>query len=336
MNDTVYLVTGAAGNLGGSVSRQLVARGKRVRALVLKGDPAAARVPPEAEVVFGDVTDPDSLEAFFAGAAGADLAVIHCASVVTVSPDYSRKVYDVNVTGTLNIVEKCLEHRAKKLVYVSSTSAIPEPSKGTPITEVSAFDPDAVVGYYGKTKAEASQIVMDAARSRGLDASIVFPSGIGGPGDYAYGPFASFIVDYANGKMPGGVDGSFNAVDVRDLASGVIACCERGRKGEGYIMGNACVSMREMFRLIGEINGTKEARVILPIPVANALAAVSGLVGKVTGKPPRLTTFAVYNLARNNDFRFEKAERELGYRVRPFRETMADTIAWLKAEGKIA
>ena len=69
-----------------------------------------------------------------------------------------------------------------------------------------------------------------------LDASIVFPSGICGPEDYAYGPVSSFIIDYVNGKMPSGVAGSFNAVDVRDLADGVISCCDKGRRGEGYIM----------------------------------------------------------------------------------------------------
>lgn len=302
MKRTKYLVTGAAGNLGSSVARQLVSEGKSVRALVLKGDPAASRLPGEVELVVGDVTDDDSLKRFFAASGDDELIVIHCASVITVSPDFSKKVFDVNVGGTRNIVDKCLAHKVKKLVYISSTSAIPEKPKNQPIAEADRFDAAEVVGFYGKTKAEATRIVLQAARERSLDASVVFPSGICGPGDYAYGPVASFIIDYVGGSMKAGVAGSFNAVDVRDLAAGVVACCERGRAGEGYIMANECVSMADMFRIIAEETGSRAVGTILPIPVAYAIAFILGIAGKLTGISPRLTTFAVYNLARNNYF----------------------------------
>jgi dihydroflavonol-4-reductase len=335
MKKRLYLLTGAAGNLGSSVARQLVAEGRDVRALVLKGDPAAERVPSEVEILVGDIMDFASLDRFFAAGEDRDLVVIHCASIVTLSPDYSKKVYEVNVGGTRNVVAKCLEFGVKKLVYVSSTGAIPELPKGTAIAEVERYDPDAVIGFYGKTKAEATQIVLDAARDHGLDASIICPSGIAGPGDYAYGPVASFIIDYVQGKMPMGVAGSFNAADVRDLASGVIACCDKGRGGESYVLANDCVSMREMFRLVSAASGAEEVKTILPIGIAKILAALSCLASRVTGKTAKLTSFAIYNLARNNEFNSGKAQKELGYRSRPFADTIADTTAWLKAEGRI-
>lgn len=261
--------------------------------------------------------------------------VYHCASIVTLSPDYSKKVYEVNVTGTRNVVEKCLEYGVRKLVYVSSTGAVPALPKGRAIVESDRYDPDSVVGFYGKTKAEATRIFLDAARERGLDASIVCPSGIAGPGDYAYGPVASFIIDYAKGEMPAGVDGCFNAADVRDLAAGVIACGERGRAGESYILANDCVSMREMFRLVSEASGAAEVKAILPVALAKLVAALAGLASKATGRPARLTPFAICNLARNNEFSSDKAIAELGYRSRPFAQTVADTVAWLRAEGRI-
>ena len=135
--------------------------------------------------------------------------------------------------------------------------------------------------------------------------------------------------------MSAGIAGSFNAVDVRDLAAGVIACCDKGRKGEGYIMANARVTIDEMFHLLSERTGTKQVKTILPVPLAYAIAWIAGLASKVSGKQGRFTTFAVYNLARNNDFKYEKAERELGYKVRPFDETISDLIAWLRVECKI-
>lgn len=287
------------------------------------------------ELCVGDVTDKDSLEWFFRVEDSTDIYVIHCAAIVTVNPSFNQKVYDVNVTGTKNILNACLAHGVKKLVYVSSTGAIPEQPRGTAIKEVSQFDPEAIVGFYGRTKAEASQAVLDAVRDWDIDASLVFPTGICGPDDYAFGPVAGFIIDYCAGKMPAGVEGSFNAVDARDLADAIVTCCEKGRKGEGYVLGNECVSMKQMFELLGSLTGTKEIKMILPAGAAKLLGKLSDLGEKITGKPARMTSFAVYNLIRNNVFDSSKARRELGYRTRPFAQSIADTIAWLEREKKI-
>lgn len=331
----VYLVTGIAGNLGSSVAARLLEDGKKVRGLVLKGDPAAARVPGEVEICIGDVTDTESLERFFTGNDCEELIVIHCAAIVTVNPGYSKKVYEVNVEGTKNILNACAAHKVKKLVYVSSTGAIPELPHGMPITEIHHFEPRAVVGFYAQTKAAATQAVLEAVREQDLDASIVYPAGICGPDDYAFGPVAGFIMEYCEGKMPCGMEGSFNAVDARDLAEAIVTCCEKGRKGEGYILGNECVTMKQMFHILSELTGTKEVKVILPVPIARFFGKLSDLSEKIVGKPARMTSFAVYNLVRNNLFDCSKAKRELGYHTRPFAESIADTINWLERENKI-
>ena len=333
--NSVYLVTGIAGNLGSSVAARLLEEGKNVRGLVLKGDPAAARVPKEADVCIGDVTDPESIERFFRTEAGTEAYVIHCAAIVTVNPGFSQKVYDVNVTGTKNILNACVKHKVKKLVHISSIGAIPELPQGTPIKEVDHFAPDPIVGYYGKTKAIASQAVLDAVREHDLDASLVFPTGICGPDDYAFGPVAGFIIDYCAGKMPAGVAGSFNAVDARDLADAIVACCEKGRKGEGYILGNECVTMHRMFHILSTLTGTKEVKMILPAGAARVAGRLSELGEKITGKPARMTSYAVYNLLRNNEFDCSKAKCELDFHTRSFAESIADTIEWLKRENKI-
>lgn len=335
MSNRIYLLTGAAGLLGSNISRQLIAKGEKVRALVLPGDRALKEVPDEAEVVLGDITDLESLGRFFDVSAGTEIIVIHCASIVTVNDSPNPKVHEVNVDGTKNILSKCMEYNVKKLVYISSTSAIPELPQGQSIREVSHFSPETVIGYYGQTKAEATQLVLDAVKQDGLDASIVFPSGICGPNDFAYGPVSSFMIEYVNGEMKGGVEGYFNAVDVRDLASGCIACCEKGRKGEGYIMGNQLVSMREMFDLLSELSGCKNVKTILPLWAARIMAKFAVSRSRRTGKAARLTSFAVYNMARNNNFAYDKAATELGYKVRPFRDTIRDELLWLQAERKI-
>lgn len=333
MKNTIYLLTGAAGFLGNNISHKLVSQGKKVRVLVLNGDPAVKYVPKEAEVCLGDLTDLNSLKPFFAVPEGHDAVVIHCASIVTTSPKPNPKVYDVNVTGTENVVDLCVAHHVKKLVHVSSTGAILEAPKGRIIREPEEFFPDQVVGYYAKTKAIATQYVLEAVRSKGLDASIVYPSGICGPDDSAFGLFASFLIRYCQGQMPVGVDGTFNSVDVRDLADGVIACVEKGRKGEGYIMSNEMVSMRKMFDLISEASGAKRVETILT--PEQMQASQSSIVGSEDKENMEALKFELYNLIRNNDFSSEKAEKELGFHTRPFSQTIADTVKWLRSEGKI-
>lgn len=335
MKNTIYLLTGAAGNLGSSISRILISQNKKVRALVLPGDPAEQRVPKAAEIFIGDIMNDASLEKFFTVNGESEIVVIHCASIVTVTPDFNQKVYDVNVKGTQNIIDKCIEYKVSKLVYISSISAIPELNNGETIREVGTFDPNKVIGFYGKTKAEATQLVLNAVRKEGLDASIIFPSGIYGPNDYAYGYVTNFTMDYVNEKLAAGVAGSLNAVDVRDLAKGVIACAEKGRKGEGYIMANRTLSFRELFDILHQVTGAREVKIIIPMPIARVLAFIAGIQSKITKKPAWLTSFTLYNLARNNNYSSEKAVKELGYTVRPFEETIADTISWLSDEGKI-
>lgn len=337
MGKRIYLLTGAAGLLGSNICRQLLDRGEAVRTLVLKDDPAAVHIPNDAEIIIGDVLDKESLERFFTVPKDYDeIYVIHSASIVTVDPAPNPKVFAVNVNGTKNMLDMCLKHKIKKLVYISSTGAIKELPHGQKIKEVESFPTEDLVGYYSVTKAEATQLVMDTLKKYPtFDASLVHPTGICGPNDYAYGPVAQFIMQYAHGEMSAGIEGTFNSVDVRDLADGVIACCDKGKRGECYIMGNSLVSMRDMFDIINKAAGLTYNPKILTPKIANLAARLLEIVSKITKKPSALTTFAVYNLTRNNEFDYSKAKRELGYKTRPFTETIQDEVKWLQAEGKI-
>ena len=152
---TLYLVTGAAGFLGTNVCAQLLKRGDAVRAFVLKGDPAAKFVPSSVEIFEGDLCNADDCEKFFTVPDGTETVCIHCASMVTINPNYSEKLIAVNVGGTEHMLNAAKHHpECKKFVYVSSTGAIPELPKGQSIHEVAQFVPydDArVVGWYSRS-----------------------------------------------------------------------------------------------------------------------------------------------------------------------------------------
>ncbi|MBO6158834.1 MAG: NAD-dependent epimerase/dehydratase family protein [Firmicutes bacterium] len=337
MKNTLYLVTGAAGFLGGTICRQLIERGDKVRAFVLPNDPAMQFVPEEAEIVEGDLTNEESLKPFFDIPAGMDAVVLHIASIVTVNPDFNQKVMDVNVGGTQKIIDLCLANsQVKKLVYCSSTGAIPEAPKGTAIKEVDYFDEHQVLGCYSQSKALATQAVLDAVRDRGLNACVVHPSGIMGPEDFAVGETTGTLIKIIGGQMPAGIDGSFNLCDVRDLAAGTIAAADKGRIGECYILGNKPVSFKDFSNIVSEEAGCAKVKMFLPIWAANLVASLAEKAAKRKGEKPLMTTFSVYNLARNNTFDSSKAEEELGYHTRSYRETIHDEIQWLKETGKIA
>ena len=339
MNDRIYLLTGAAGFLGSNICAQLLAEGKKVRALVLPNDKSVKYIPKEVEVVIGDLCDAESLEPFFTVEEGQKSVIIHCASMVTVDPQYSDKLMAVKVGGTRNIITKVLAHpECEKMVYVSSTGAIPEKPHGTKITEVDKFDPcdpKLVVGAYSQSKATATQMVLDAVNVMGLKACVVHPSGILGPNDHAIGETTGTLLQIIKGEMPMGMQGSFNLCDVRDLAAGTIAAVDKGRIGECYILANKTVTLKEMCDMLHAECNAMKIKFYLPLDLADKIAAGLEKQAEKTGKMPLMTTFSVYNLARNNEFDYSKAQKELGYTTRSYEETIHDEVRWMIAEGLI-
>ena len=339
MENRIYLLTGAAGFLGSNICLQLLEAGCKVRALVLPNDPSVQYIPKDVDVVLGDLTDISSLDAFFNVPEGCSSVVIHCASMVTVNPNYSEKLMAVNVGGTRNIITKVLNHpECEKMVYVSSTGAIPEQPHGTKIKEVSKFDPcdpKKVVGAYSQSKAKATQMVLDAVNVMGLKACVVHPSGILGPNDHAIGETTGTLLQIIKGEMPMGMQGSFNLCDVRDLAAGTIAAVDKGRVGECYILANETVTLKEMCDMLHEECNAKQIKFYLPLDLADKIAAGLEKQAEKTGKMPMMTTFSVYNLARNNEFDYSKAKEELGYTTRSYQETIHDEVQWMIAEGLI-
>ena len=330
--DKLYLITGAAGHLGTALVDNLLRDKKQVRLLVLPGEkhiPAG-----DMEIYYGDVRDKTSLLGFFANPLDKDLIVIHCAGIVSIASKYSQNVYDVNVTGTKNIVDLCREFKVKKLVHVSSVHAIPEKPHGEKISETEDFDPEKVVGLYAKTKAEATKYVLEAAKG-GLDASVVHPSGICGPFDYGRGHLTALVMDFYNGRLVAAIDGGYDFVDVRDVAAGVLACCEKGKKGECYILSGKYFTIRQVLYYLHEITGKKEIKSFLPLWFVKATAPLAENYYKIRNQPPLFTAYSIYTLNTNAVFSNNKAREELGYTTRDFKKTLQDTVDWLREKGRI-
>lgn len=322
-----YLVTGATGFLGHTIVKKLAERGAQVRALALPEDPHAYYLPHGVEIVFGDVCKPDSLLQFFSGAS-ADTCVIHCAGIVSVATNPGKKLYDVNVGGTEAILQLCALHSVGKLIYVSSVHAIPEAPKGTVITEHGAFSPDAVQGDYAKSKAIATDMVLNAARN-GLPACVVFPSGIIGPGDISNGSITRMLLSFLAGKLPFAVKGGYDFVDVRDVADGILSCAAQGQTGCGYILSGHFATIRDILTIVQGIVRRCRVTMYLPSSVARQIAPLYEKYCLRFKKPLFFTPYSVAVLGSNAAFSHTMATRTFGYTPRALRTTLSDTILWL-------
>jgi len=344
----MIVVTGATGHLGNNLVRALSAGGRtvderapsagraagetagRVRCVVLPGDDLRPLEGLEVEIVEGDVRDPEFLVKAFRGAS----VVYHLASVIALTPARARLVEEVNVKGTRNVVSACLETGVGRLVYVSSVHALVEPPPGEVIDESAPVDPDRIAFAYGKSKARATLEVLKAV-DRGLDAVIACPTGIIGPYDFGPSEIGEFFITFARGGLPAYVDGGYDFVDVRDVAAGLISAARLGRAGELYLLSGEQMTVREMLRLLEELTEVKAPRLRLPVWVADGLAPLAALYYRLTGAKAIFTSDSLYYLRSNSLTSHAKAACELGFSPRPIRESIADTLEWMRDSGML-
>ena len=333
MKNTIYIVTGAAGHLGSHIVSELVREGNKVRAFILPSEAGLFRASsPNLTYITGDVCLPDTLEPLFLhenSGPAENIILIHCAGLISIYGGKTPGVYAVNVEGTKHVVDACIRHHIKRLVYVSSVHAIPEAPQHRVISEIRTFSPGHVTGYYAKTKAEATQYVLDSA-ARGLDAVVIHPSGIIGPAERPAGSLMHMILNFTEKGMPVAVRGGYDFVDVRDVASGAIKAAQKGRSGECYILSNRFIPLKELFTELSKASGQKKPRLFLPAWTAKCAAPFAQLHYKCWKKTPVFTPYAMYTLTSNGNFSHDKASRELDYHPRPRHQTIADMIRQLR------
>lgn len=330
--EEVYIVTGASGHLGNVIARKLVENKHHVWIFLLEKEKNV--VEGVERIYYGDVCQADSLTPMFEDAHGKRVILIHCAGIVSIKSKYSSILSEVNVGGTRNIVDLCLTHGVHKLVYVSSVHAIPDNAHGEVIAETDRFSTRTVSGQYAKSKAEATAYVLEAGK-RGLNVSVVHPSGIIGPYDYGSGHMTTLILDYCKGRLIAGMTGGYDFVDVRDVAEGIISCCQKGEEGECYLLTNRYYSIRELLDDLHVITGKRKLKVYLPKWTAEAVAPLAELYYRILKQPPLYTRYSIETLSADNHYSHEKADKVLGYGNRPMKETLKDTYEWLRKMGRI-
>lgn len=323
---TNYIITGACGHLAQSIINQLKGTTCKVFGLILPHE--SAQSSHNITYYHGDITKPSTLDRVFLDAASDDTIVIHTAGIISLVKRMTQVIYNTNVLGTKNIIDKCKQFKTKRLVYISSVHAIEERPKGQIIAEVVHFVPDKLIGAYAKTKAMASNLVLDAV-AKGLDAVIVQPSGILGAGSGKSNHINQMITDYIEGRLPAGVRGGYDFVDVIDVAKGCIAAAQRGVKGACYILSGAYHTAAELLNMVAKRMNLKQ-KIMIPLWVAKLMAPLFELYATLLGKRPLFTQYSLHVLGTNASFSHEKATKELSYSPRPIENTVDDILSGLK------
>jgi dihydroflavonol-4-reductase len=325
----VIVVTGATGHIGNVLVRELLSRGQTVRALVLPNDDLRPLHGLNTEIIYGDVTNLQSLTSAFHGA---DL-VFHLAGIVTIMPSMKNILDRVNVGGVRNVVTACRHTGVHRLVYTSSIHAIAEPPHGTVIDETQPFDPDRVLGDYARSKARATLLLLNEVRNGGLDAVICCPTGVIGPFDYGISNIGQLILDFASGHLKSYVRGAYDFVDVRDVASGLILASEKGQSGHYYIFSGAQVQVSELMKELERNIGYPAPTYEIPSAIARAAGVLASVYYRLIRRRPVFTAYSIDVLRSNSQVSSARAREELGFTIRPWQDSIRDHVEWFLAEG---
>ena len=326
----MWLVTGATGHIGNVLVRRLIERGEKVRALIMPGESSESIHGLDVEAVQGDVLNLDSFFESLRGVRG----IFHLAGVISILPGSNDFVHKVNVEGTRNVIRAAKEMGIQKLVYTSSIHAIKRIENGV-IDEALPYDPDNPYGAYDRSKAQATLDVLQAAQT-GLEAVIVCPTGVIGPYDFRGSMMGHVIRTAAEKKPTLYVDGAYDFVDVRDVADGLIAAAEHGKRGESYILSGQRMSVRYLLETVREITGQGFMLMKMPFELAKWAAQFTPFYYRWTKTSPRFTPYSLEVLRSNSNISHAKATRELGYQPRSLYESIADTVKWFLARKAFA
>lgn len=324
-------MTGAADFLGSHICRALLHCGYAVRAVTREGSNGKlpADLSEQVELQSADVRNPESLNQAFQHAH----AVVHSADIMTVDADPKGLADEVNLIGTRNVIQACIGTGVRRLVHISSIHAF-SPLRGTILSVSSKLGQNSKIPYTA-TKAEAHVSVLDAARSGWLNATIVCPSNLIGPGDSEPTPAGSMLLAMARKQLPCLINGGFWWSDVRDVANAIANAVEAsGYGGEVYFTAGQYAKTSQLARLCSQVLGRKVKRPVVPYFIARTALP---LIRSRAAKRNQSSLYSRNSLKLLRDCPAAVDESlaisQLGYKSRPLEESIHDALNWFAKQG---
>ncbi len=327
-NNDKVLVTGASGFVGSAVARKLKERGFHVRALVREASPTGHLTELDLEFAKGDLRDAASVRE----AMGDVRYVFHVAADYRLWARDPHEIVRNNLGSTRNIMEAARDAGVERIVYTSSVATLKCRQAGDPSDETMPLKEEHAIGAYKRSKVAAERLV-ERMVGEGLPAVIVNPSTPIGPCDVKPTPTGRIIVEAAAGRMPAFVDTGLNMVHVEDVAEGHMLAFDNGKIGERYILGGQNATLADILAVVAGHMGRRAPKVKIPRGAIVPLAVAAEMVARRTGREPFVTLDALRMSKNRMFFTVAKAERELGFKARPYAEGIRDAIAWFQQAG---
>lgn len=322
-------VTGASGFVGSSLVRELHARGWTIHVLARQNSSLNAVEGIPFTLHLGDIVEPDSLVSAMPKSPD---AVFHVAASTNFWSKNNAAQDRVNIDGTRNMIEAAAAAGARRFIHTSSFA-----TWGFRNTELNEDSPrtDATDWInYVRSKHLAEERVLDAAARRRIDAVILNPAHILGPGDKKN--WSRMIRMVHQGKMYAGPPGSGNFADVRQVAKAHIEAFHNGSTGEKYLLGGEYHSFSELVALTGKVLGVRVPSRPAPAFIMKAWGHSNAFFAGLLGKEPDITPESAAMVAYHVSCDSGKAQNELDYRFTPVRTLIEDTVKWMKQEGLLS
>jgi dihydroflavonol-4-reductase len=327
---SVALITGGSGHVGANLVRELSNRGYTVRCIDFDGDHRAFEGY-DVELIKGSVTDVESLDKAFTGVD----VVFHTAAIISLERKNRDLIRSVNVEGTKNVCEMALKHKISKLIHFSSVDAFIREPLDAPLLEDRSLVVDQNTVPYDLSKADAQRIVLEYCE-RGLDASIIHPSGIFGPNDFKPSLFGQEFLNIAKGKRPFSINVGYDYVDVRDLCETAVNCIEKGVNKQNYIVGGNYMDFVYMAEVMAEVLGKKLMRGTLPFFTIYLSLPIYYLQSLFSNAPRAITLDSIHTIkVQNKNIPSQLAKDQLGHSPRGVEETITDTLKFFKESGSL-
>ncbi|HEY4847551.1 MAG TPA: hopanoid-associated sugar epimerase [Methylocella sp.] len=325
------LVTGASGFVGSAVAHVLIRSGYRVRALLRPTSKRTNLAGLDVEIVEGDMRDAASVARAMAGAR----FLFHVAADYRLFARNPQEIMWNNREGTRLLMQTALAAEVERIVYTSSAATIARAADGDQADETMRLNESCAIGAYKQSKVAAEQVVEMMIARDDLPAIIVHPTAPIGPRDQKPTPTGRIIVEAASGRIPGFVDTGLNLVHVDDVACGHLAALRRGKRGEHYILGGQNVMLAEFLGQIAIMCGRRPPKLRVPRPLLYPFAFAAEAMAHVTQREPFLTIDGLRMSKHRMFFSSAKAERDLGYKARPYLEALKEALAWFRGNGQL-
>lgn len=325
------LVAGASGFVGSHTARLLVQRERKVRLLLRKTSNTRAVEGLEAEIYYGDVLDPPSLQAAMEGCGSVFYSVVDPRFWLT-DP---APIYRNNVEGLVNAMDAALASGVERFIFTSTMGTLGINPDG-PVTEGIEFNWRDRAPPYILARLEAENSLLDYCRNKNLPGIALCVANTYGPQDFQPTPHNGMLWNVASGKVKYVLEAGAPTVDIRDVAEAALLAERYGQPGERYIIANEYISNKDFYAIATEACGNKPPRVI-PHNLAYGVAWVAESILKLLRrKDYLLSTDAVFLSDIFKEMDNSKARKELHWNPRPVQETIRDAVAWFAERDNAA